>query len=82
MKPRRTPTKKPALKACKECGTLNPRESTACSSCGSTQFSDEWSGLIIVFDSQNSLLAKSAEISEPVVKAIRVAGKIMVKMKE
>ncbi|MEM1873410.1 MAG: transcription elongation factor subunit Spt4 [Acidilobaceae archaeon] len=82
MKPRRVPTKKPALKACRACGTLNPRDSTNCSSCGSTQFSDEWSGLIIVFDPSTSLLARSAEITEPVIKAVRVAGKIVVKMRE
>lgn len=82
MKPRRAPTKKPAFKACKDCGTLNPREATACSSCGSTQFSEEWSGLIVVFDPAESLLAKNAGITEPVMKAIRVAGKTIVRLKE
>lgn len=82
MKTRRAPTKKPAFKACKECGTLNPRESTICVSCGSSQFSEEWSGLIIILDSQRSILAKKAGLSEEIMKAIRVSGKTVVRMKE
>ncbi|MEM0321713.1 MAG: transcription elongation factor subunit Spt4 [Thermoprotei archaeon] len=52
------------LKACKVCKFLNPTKATSCENCGSPKFSEAWSGLIIVYDVENSQIAKTLSITK------------------
>lgn len=44
-------------KACRECSYLTTE--TTCPNCQSTSFSDDYSGLVIIFDPENSAIAKA-----------------------
>lgn len=57
-------------KACKACNMLS--SGPVCHNCKSTNLSDEWSGLIVVFDVQNSEIAKKMNIKTPGKYAVRV----------
>ncbi|MCS7098865.1 MAG: transcription elongation factor subunit Spt4 [Sulfolobales archaeon] len=54
-----------AFKACSRCRLLVPHEVETCPSCGSTTFTDTWSGVVIVIDPERSRLAKLMGISKP-----------------
>jgi RNA polymerase subunit RPABC4/transcription elongation factor Spt4 len=47
MPARRAPSKKPSLKACSDCGTLNPRDAQVCSNCGSSRLTEDWEGMVV-----------------------------------
>ena len=55
--------KKISLKACTSCRTLVEREVEVCPHCGSKEFTEEWSGVIITIDPENSELAKALNIT-------------------
>jgi DNA-directed RNA polymerase subunit E" len=44
-------------KACRECSYLTTE--TTCPNCKSTSFSDDYSGLVVIFDPENSAIAKA-----------------------
>lgn len=77
MAQRRAPTKRPPLKACKVCGTLNYRDAQRCESCGSTNFTDDWEGMIMVLRPESSSLAQKVGITKTIMRAIKVSGKIV-----
>lgn len=64
--------------ACKNCGTLSPKGTKVCPECGSTQFSENWSGIVIVLDPEGSMLARELGISRPVMKAVMIGKKVVV----
>ncbi|HIK02047.1 TPA: DNA-directed RNA polymerase subunit E'' [archaeon] len=43
-------------KACKNCSRLN--ESNVCVSCGATDFSSRWSGMVIIINPEKSIVAE------------------------
>lgn len=49
-----------------------PDDAETCPNCGSTDFSNEWNGLIIVIDVDKSCMAKSLGLSKPGMYAINV----------
>lgn len=51
------------FKACVSCRTLVDREVEVCPNCGSREFTEEWSGVIITIDPENSELAKTLSIT-------------------
>ena len=53
------------FKACTRCRLLVPREASVCPSCGSTTFTDAWTGVVIIIDVENSRLAKMLGIEKP-----------------
>lgn len=55
--------KKASLKACMSCRALVEREVEVCPYCGSKEFTEEWSGVIITIDPENSELAKALSIT-------------------
>jgi len=61
-----------AFKACIKCRALVPIETQVCPVCGSTEFSTEWSGIIIVVDPEKSEVAKFLNI--------KVAGRYALKV--
>ncbi|MCE4604794.1 MAG: DNA-directed RNA polymerase, subunit E'' [Aeropyrum sp.] len=65
--------------ACKNCGALLPKGTQVCPECGSSQLSENWSGIIIVLDPENSLLAKEFSIDKPAMKAIMIGKKVVVR---
>ncbi len=73
----RPPSKKPRLKACRKCGALVPLEEKICPVCGSTEFSEDWEGMIIVIDPELSELAREIGIEKPAIYAIKVAGRVI-----
>ncbi len=77
MPRQRPPTKKPRLKACRRCGALVPLEERVCPICGSTEFSEDWEGMVIIVDPEKSLLASEIGITRPGMYAIRVAGRVV-----
>jgi len=53
------------LKACRECRFLNQPKAKSCENCGSTRFAESWDGLIVVYDTEHSLIAKTMEVKRP-----------------
>jgi DNA-directed RNA polymerase subunit E" len=53
------------FRACKLCKALVPPGLEKCLVCGSTQLSDEWEGLIIVFDLEKSSAAHLVGVERP-----------------
>jgi DNA-directed RNA polymerase subunit E" len=50
------------VRACRYCKNMN--EETVCPVCKNTEFSDDFSGLLVVLDAENSLLAEKLNTSE------------------
>ena len=57
-------------KACRECRLIS--EGSTCPGCKSTNVSDDFSGLVIVFDPEGSSIAKAMGITKKGKYAIRV----------
>jgi len=74
---RRAPSKRPPLKACVDCGTLNPRDAQLCSNCGSSRLTDDWEGLIIILNPSTSRVGAHLGVTKPIRRAIRVAGRLV-----
>ena len=72
----RPPSRKPRLKACRRCGALVPPSERVCPVCGSTEFSEDWEGMIIVIDPASEL-AREINIEKPGIYAIKVAGRVV-----
>jgi len=49
-------------KACRNCSYLTTE--TTCPNCKSTSFSDDYSGLVILFDPENSAIAKAMKATK------------------
>ena len=56
--------------ACKECKNLSSGK--VCPICDSTDLTTDWSGLIVILDSEKSKVAKTLNISKPGRYALRV----------
>ncbi len=72
--PRRGPLA--SFMACRKCKTIfqvrEKERQIKCPNCGSTDVSDDWSGLIIIFDPENSIVAQKLGIKKPGRYAIKV----------
>ncbi|MEM4576670.1 MAG: transcription elongation factor subunit Spt4 [Candidatus Nezhaarchaeales archaeon] len=53
------------FKCCLRCKSLLPSQANVCPNCKSSEFSFDWSGLVIVFDTENSLIASALKITKP-----------------
>lgn len=71
----RRATRRPPLKACLRCGALVYRDEEVCPVCGSTNFTEEWSGMIIIL-SDESLVARMTGKKRGQY-AIKVAGRVV-----
>ncbi len=60
-----------SLKACRNCHALVAEKVDICPICGSRDFSDDWSGLLIVLNT-DSMLGKELNISKPGRYALKV----------
>jgi DNA-directed RNA polymerase subunit E" len=49
-------------KSCKICRSIY--EGTKCPNCGSQEYSEDWKGRVIVFDAENSEIAKNLKIAK------------------
>ena len=47
------------MRACRYCKNIN--EETVCPVCKNTEFSDDYSGLLVVLDADNSILAEKLD---------------------
>ncbi len=59
-------------KACRKCRAIVDRSAEKCPYCGSTDLTDDWEGMIIVIDPENSAVAKLLGITKPGRYAIKV----------
>lgn len=59
------------FKACRKCKYLVPKDESTCPVCGFNEFSDKWSGLIIVID-VNSFIAKKLNITKEGYYAVKI----------
>ncbi|HET9806056.1 MAG TPA: transcription elongation factor subunit Spt4 [Nitrososphaeraceae archaeon] len=57
--------------ACKKCKAITVGK--VCPVCNSTDLSSDWSGIVIVFDPNTSLIAKTLEITVPHKYALKVS---------
>jgi DNA-directed RNA polymerase subunit E" len=57
-------------KACRDCNYLTTE--TTCPNCKSTSFSDDYSGIVIIFDPETSALAKAMKVTKEGKYALRV----------
>ena len=62
----------PGYKACRNCKAVVPENTTQCPYCGSTDFTDEWRGLIVIINPEKSNLAKKLGIKNKGMFAIEV----------
>ena len=53
------------FKACIKCKLLVPFNVEECPNCGSTEFSDDWEGMVIIIDPEKSLMAQKLELKKP-----------------
>ncbi|MCD6301436.1 MAG: DNA-directed RNA polymerase, subunit E'' [Staphylothermus sp.] len=67
------PTRGKPFKACRKCKALVNKETNVCPVCGSSDFTDEWEGMVIILDPENSEIAKMLGITKPGRYAIKVA---------
>ncbi|HXY55977.1 MAG TPA: transcription elongation factor subunit Spt4 [Nitrososphaerales archaeon] len=57
--------------ACRKCRTLTTEK--ACPNDGSTELSNEWSGLVIIINPEKSQVAKTLNIAKPGRYALKVS---------
>lgn len=57
-------------KACKICKRIY--EGDKCPDCGNTEFTDEWKGRVMIFDPENSEIAKKLKINKKGTYAIKI----------
>ena len=50
------------MRACRSCKNIS--DETVCPVCKGTEFSDDYSGLLIVLDPENSILAEKLDTTE------------------
>lgn len=58
------------MRACRNCKNIS--NEPICPVCKGNEFSDDYSGLLIVLDPENSLLAEKLETSEPGSYALKI----------
>lgn len=58
------------MRACRTCKNIS--EETICPVCKGTEFSDDYSGLLVVLKADNSLLAEKLDTKEPGVYALKI----------
>ena len=58
------------MRACRTCKNIS--EEAICPVCKSKEFSDDYSGLLVVLKPENSLLAEKLNTTEPGVYALRI----------
>ncbi|PSH01587.1 MAG: DNA-directed RNA polymerase subunit E'' [Nanohaloarchaea archaeon QH_8_44_6] len=59
-----------AEKACKQCNRI-VEDATECPVCKNNDLSESWSGLVVIYDSEDSEIAERLEIQTPGKYAIR-----------
>jgi DNA-directed RNA polymerase subunit E" len=57
-------------RACRNCKLVT--DENICPVCKGTEFSDDYSGLLIILDPKNSILAEKLEADEPGVYALKI----------
>lgn len=57
-------------RACRSCKSVT--EETVCPVCKGNEFSDDFSGILVVLDPKNSLLAEKLEAKEPGTYALKI----------
>jgi DNA-directed RNA polymerase subunit E" len=57
-------------KACRDCNYITTE--TTCPNCKSTSFSDDYSGIVIIFDPENSAIGKAMKAKTKGKYALRV----------
>jgi len=57
-------------KACRKCHLIS--EENVCPNCRSTDLSDDFGGFVVIFDPENSAIAKTLKISKKGRYAIRI----------
>lgn len=57
--------------ACKKCKAITVGK--VCPLCKSTELSSDWSGIILIFDADNSLIASTLQISAAYKYALKVS---------
>ncbi len=66
--------KKGVFIACKKCKALSEPGTQVCPICGGTEFTEEWSGMVIIIDPENSQIAKILGVSKPGRYAIKLGS--------
>ncbi len=60
------------LKACTNCKALIDKKEKICPNCGGKNFSDDWSGMVIVLNVKESQIASLLKITKEGMYAIKV----------
>lgn len=60
------------MKACVNCKMLVDKKEKICPNCGGKDFSDEWSGMVIVFNVKESQIASLLNIKKEGMYAVKV----------
>ena len=58
------------MRACRVCKNIS--NETICPVCKGTEFSDDYSGLLVVLDPENSILAEKLETDKPGTYALKI----------
>jgi len=57
-------------RACRNCKSVT--DENVCPVCKGTEFSDDYSGILVVLDPENSILAQKLEAKEPGTYALKI----------
>ena len=60
--------------ACKKCKALLEPRTSVCPICGGNEFTEEWSGMVIIIDPENSQIAKILGVNKPGRYAIKLGS--------
>lgn len=60
------------FKACRKCKALVDHDTSTCPHCGSSSFTEDWEGLVIIVDVERSKVAKFLDVSRPGRYAIKI----------
>lgn len=60
------------MKACKNCNRVVSERAELCPNCKTSNFSDEWHGLVAIINPKRSIIAERLEIKAPGKYALKV----------
>lgn len=57
---------------CRDCHRVVEPDTDACPSCGSTSFTEDWAGYVVIAHPENSEIAREMQVEDPGEYALKV----------
>lgn len=59
-------------KVCRDCHRVVDPDTNACPACGSTSFTEDWAGYVVIAHPEDSEIAREMQVTEPGEYALKV----------